>query len=140
MGDSADSSKEPGQGVPPMAPAQDLYVASSLANFFEAGWSVQVLVGDATQAQYEASRITRPEAEQHLRHMAEIARALPHEVRAQMPKLDWQSWMELGEHLPPRNAHDRALVWTAITAWLPDSGATLRRYRRQLPALWRFKL
>lgn len=121
-------------------PGSDLYVASLLANFFEAGWSVQVLVGDADQAQYEASRLARPEAEKHLRHMSDIARALPEDVRAQMPKVDWQNWVDLGDYLPPQDAHARALVWAAISAWLPPDGAALRRYRRQLPDLWRFKL
>lgn len=117
-----------------------MYVASLLANFFEAGWAIQVLVGDANQQQYENSRIARPEVEKHLRDMAQTASALPEDVRAQMPKVDWQSWMELGEHLPPQDAHARALVWTAIHAWLPPAGLELRRYRQQLPQLWRFKL
>jgi uncharacterized protein with HEPN domain len=121
-------------------PSNDLYVASLLANFFEAGWSIQVLVGDADQAQYEASRLARPAVEKHLRHMADFAAALPEHVRVQMPKVDWQNWVELGEHLPPRDARDRALVWTAIHAWLPPDGQALRRYRRQLPDLWHFKL
>lgn len=120
--------------------ADALFVASSLANFFEAGWSIQVLVGDADRAQYEASRLARPESERHLAHMAEIAAALPPAVRAQMPKVDWESWIEIGQHLPPRTAHDRALVWTAISVWLPEAGAVMRRYRRQLPGLWRFRL
>jgi uncharacterized protein with HEPN domain len=122
------------------ATASDLYVASLLANFFEAGWAVQVLVGDANQAQYEASRLTRPAAEKHLRTMTDTARALPEAVREQMPKVDWQSWEELGAYLPPRDANSRHMVWTAIDAWLPPAGLELRRYRRQMPALWRFKL
>jgi uncharacterized protein with HEPN domain len=129
-----------GAGASAFMPSSDLYVASMLANFFEAGWSVQVLVGDADQAQYEASRLARPEAEKHLRHMSEIARALPEDVRAQMPKVDWQCWSDLGDYLPPRDAHARSLVWTAIHAWLPPDGQAMRRYRRQLPQLWRFKL
>jgi len=122
------------------ATANDLYVASLLANFFEAGWAVQVLVGDANQAQYEASRLARPAVEKHLRTMADTARALPDSVRERMPKVDWQSWEELGAYLPPRDHAARALVWTAIDAWLPPAGLELRRYRRQLPQLWRFKL
>lgn len=117
-----------------------LYVASLLGNFFEAGWAIQVLVGDADQAQYEASRLARPEVEKHLRSMADTARDLPEDVRAQMPRVDWESWIALGEHLPPRDARARALVWTAIDAWLPPAGLELRRYRRQLPQLWRFEL
>jgi uncharacterized protein with HEPN domain len=115
-----------------------LYVSSLLANFFEAGWSIQVLIGDADQAQYESSRLARPEVEKHLRQMVGIAEALPEHVRMQMPKVDWQSWMDLSAHVPPQNAHDRALVWTAINVWLPPDGQALRRYRRQLPELWRF--
>lgn len=118
----------------------DLYVASLLANFFEAGWAIQVLVGDATQAQYDASRLTRPKAEKHLREMVETARSLPLVLRQQMPKVDWQSWVELGDYLPPQDARARALVWTAIDMWLPTAGRELRLYRRQLPQLWRFTL
>ena len=120
--------------------ANDLYVASLLAGFFEAGWSIQVLLGDADQAQFEHSRLARPQIEVHLKRMSDIARTLPADVRASMPKVDWESWAELGAHLPPRTAHDRALVWTAIDAWLPPDGAALRRYRRELPELWRFRL
>ncbi len=121
-------------------PLNDLYAASLLKGFFEAGWSIQVLLGDADRAQYEQSRLARPRIEMHLQHMADAARALPAVVKAQMPKVDWQSWAELGEHLPPRTSHDRDLVWTAIEAWLPPAGAALRRYRKDLPELWRFKL
>lgn len=123
-----------------MSTASDIYVASLLANFFEAGWAIQVLVGDAGRRQYETSRLARPEVEKHLRNMAASARALPEDVREQMPKVDWQSWAELGDFLPPKNAHARDLVWTAIDVWLPQTGLELRRYRRRLPALWRFTL
>lgn len=137
-GSEGDSRSLPADAQP--QPAGDLYVASLLNGFFESGWSVQVLLGDADQAQFESSRIARPEAEKHLKRMAEIARDLPEEVRALMPKVDWQSWIDLGEHLPPANARSRALVWTAISAWLPPAGSEMRRYRRQYPHLWRFKL
>lgn len=120
--------------------SNNLYIASLLANFFEAGWAIQVLVGDASRAQYEASRLARPEVEKRLRHMADTARDLPEDVRGQMPRVDWESWVELGEHLPPRDAQARALVWTVIDAWLPPAGQELRRYRRQLPELWRFEM
>jgi uncharacterized protein with HEPN domain len=120
--------------------SHDLYVASLLANFFEAGWAIQVLVSDANQAQYESSRLARPEVEKHLRHMAEIARSLPEDARQQMPKVDWDSWMELADIVPPQDARQRALVWAVIHAWLPVTGQELRRYRRQLPQLWSFKL
>lgn len=122
----------------PSAPA--MYIASLLANFFEAGWSIQVLLGDMNRSQYEASRLARPTIERHLRTMSDSARALPAEVREQMPRVDWQSWEELGDYVPPRDEHARALVWTALESWLPPAGAELRRYRRQLPALWRFQL
>jgi uncharacterized protein with HEPN domain len=141
MSDAADNpSPSSSGGTAARQPSGDLYVASLLASFFEAGWAIQVLVGDADQAQFEASRLARPEAEKHLRAMSDIARALPEPVRVQMPKVDWQSWMDLGDYLPPRDAHARALIWTAIDAWLPPAGLELRRYRRQLPQLWRFKL
>ncbi|MBH1957674.1 MAG: hypothetical protein I8H70_03190 [Burkholderiales bacterium] len=117
-----------------------LYVASLLANFFDAGWAIQVLVGDASQAQYQASRLARPEVEKYLGIMANSARDLPEDVRRQMPRVDWESWMALAEHLPPRDAKARALVWTVIEAWLPPAGQELRRYRRQLPQLWRFEM
>lgn len=120
-------------------PSGDLYVASLLASFFEAGWSVQVLVGDADQAQYESSRLARPEVEKHLATMSAIARSLPEDVRDLMPKVDWQGWMDLGDYLPPHDAQARALVWTVIEAWLPPAGRELRRYRQQLPQLWSFK-
>jgi len=106
--------------------AADLYVASLPVDFFEAGWSVQVLVGDAGREQYEASRLTRPAAERHLRTMADSAAALPLALRERMPKVDWQSWEELGASLPPRDAAACALVWAVIEVWLP--------------ALWRFKV
>ncbi len=120
--------------------SDQLVVSSLLKSFFEAGWAIQVLLGDATRQTYEASRITRPQAEQHLRTMVDVAGALPDEVRARMPLMDWDSWVELGQHLPPHSAHDRDLLWTAISVWLPPAGAVMRRYRRDLPELWRFQL
>lgn len=121
-------------------PAAELYVASLLANFFEAGWAIQVLVGDASRAQYEASRLARPAVEQHLRTMTRSAQALPPAVREHMPKVDWQSWGELGALLPPRDEAARTMVWTVIDAWLPPAGRELRFYRRQLPWLWQFRI
>jgi len=123
-----------------MSTTGDLYVASLLAGFFEAGWSVQVLVGDADRQQFEASRLARPKVEKHLKAMSDAARAMPDDIKARMPKVDWQSWIDLGDYLPPKNERARALVWTAIEAWLPPAGAALRRYRRQMPELWAFKL
>ena len=123
-----------------MSTTGDLYVASLLAGFFEAGWSVQVLVGDSDRQQFEASRLARPKVVKHLKTMSDTARALPDDIKARMPKVDWQSWVDLGDYLPPRNERARALVWTAIEAWLPPAGAALRRYRHQMPELWQFKL
>ncbi len=121
------------------ATASEIYVASLLANFFEAGWSVQVLLGDMTRPQYEASRLARPAIQKHLRTMATTAASLPPDVRDQMPKVDWQSWEDLGDHLPPRCPADRDLVWTVLEHWLPPEGRELRRYRQQLPQLWRYR-
>jgi len=121
------------------ATANEIYVASLLAGFFEAGWSVQVLLGDMDRAQYEASRLARPAIQKHLRTMATTAASLPGDVREQMPKVDWQSWEDLGEHLPPRSPADRDLVWTVLEHWLPPQGGELRRYRQQLPGLWRYR-
>lgn len=121
------------------AGATDIYAASLLANLFEAGASIQVLFGDIDRAQYEASRLTRPEIERLLRVMIDTVAALPDSVRERMPEVDWQSWEELGAHLPPRSAADRGLVWSALSTWLAPTGSTLRRYRRQLPALWQVR-
>lgn len=123
-----------------MSTAPAIFTASLLANFFEAGWSIQVLLSDMDRVQYEASRLARPHIERHLKTMSDSARALPEDVRHLMPRVDWQSWEELGEHLPVRNDADQTLVWVAIRDWLPPAGAELRRYRRQLPDLWRFQL
>lgn len=120
--------------------SQALVTAALLAGFFEAGWSIQVLVGDADRATFEASRIARPQAQQHLQRMSTLAARLPEDVRERMPRVDWQAWIDLGAHLPPRDLRDRTLVWVAISAWLPPTGSELRRYRRLLPQLWRFRL
>jgi uncharacterized protein with HEPN domain len=69
--------------------SDNLYVAALLANFFEAGCSIQILVGDTSQKQYESSRLTRPEVEKHMSIMTDSARSLPDEVRKLMPKVDW---------------------------------------------------
>ncbi len=117
---------------------QQLYVASLLANFFEAGGSIQVLLGDMDRAQYEASRLARPEIERHLKTMADSAQALPDEVRAQMPKVDWPAWAALATLVPPCDEAARAQVWTVLSRWLPPAGLELRRYRARLPGLWAF--
>ena len=67
-----------------------MLTAALLANFFDAGWAIQVLVSDMDSHQYFASRLARPEIEKHLRTMVNSAKALPPEVRAQMPMVDWQ--------------------------------------------------
>lgn len=117
---------------------QQLFVASLLANFFDAGWAIQVLLGDMDRTQYEASRLARPEIERHLRTMADSAQALPEEVRALMPKVDWAAWAALAARLPPQDDAARAKVWTVISVWLPPDGQALRAYRARLPEWWRF--
>jgi len=124
--------------TPPPGSMQQLYVASLLANFFDAGWAIQVLVSDMDRAQYEASRLARPEIERHLRAMADSAQALPEEVRTLMPKVDWAAWAALGARLPPKDDAARAQVWTVISVWLPPDGQALRGYRARLPEWWRF--
>lgn len=122
------------------AGASELYVAALLGNFFDAGASVQVLLGDMDRTQYENSRLARPAILAHLGVMVDTVRALPAAVRDQMPEVDWQAWEDLGLHLPPRSEGDRRLVWIALSAWMPATGRLLRRYRRQLPALWQYRL
>ncbi|WP_018412278.1 ribonuclease HepT family protein [Methyloversatilis thermotolerans] len=117
-----------------------MLTAALLANFFEAGWSVQVLLGDMDRSQYLSSRLARPQIEKHLRTMAETAGALPEEIRRQMPNVDWASWAALASALPPNNAARMDRVWTAITEWLPPTGLAMRQYRFRMPELFAFRL
>lgn len=117
-----------------------MLTAALLANFFEAGWSIQVLLGDMDRGEYLSSRLARPAIERHLRTMADTARALPEDVRQQMPKVDWDAWAGLASALPPNNAERMARVWTAITEWLPPTGLHLRQYRFRMPDLFAFKV
>lgn len=119
--------------------AQQIFNASLLTGFFEAGWSIQVLLGDMDRRQYEASRLARPEIERHLLTMSNCARDLPPDLRARMPRVDWSAWVELASSLPPVKDLDRAKIWTVISEWLPPAGAEMRRYRAQMPELWAFK-
>jgi len=117
-----------------------MYVAALLANFFDAGHSVQVLLGDMDRAQYFASRLARPTIEKHLRTMSETAAALPTETRDQLAKVDWQAWIDLGPMLDCSTPDKRDAVWIAIEKWLPPAGLYLRQYRAKLPELFAFKL
>lgn len=125
---------------PPGDTMQRMVVASLLANFFDAGGAIQVLLGDMDRRQYEASRLARPEIERHLRTMADSAAALPEDVRAQMPRVLWADWAGLAALLPPRDEATRMRLWQVLSEWLPPAGAALRRYRARLPALWAFRL
>lgn len=116
-----------------------LFTAALLANFFEAGWSIQVLVGDMDRKQYFASRLARPEIEKHLRTMVDSAKSLPPEVREQMPKVDWEAWVELEPALACSTETQRDLVWVVIEKWLPPTGHHLRQYRSQRPELFAFR-
>lgn len=119
---------------------QRMVVASLLANLFEAGWSIQVLLGDMDRRQYEASRLARPEIERHLQTLADSAAALPDAVRAQMPRVRWADWAGVANLLPPRDEAARARVWQVLSEWLPPAGAELRRCRARLPEVWSFRL
>jgi len=96
-----------------------MLTAALLANFFDAGWAIQVLVSDMDSHQYFASRLARPEIEKHLYTMIASAKALPPEVRAQMPMVDWPAWITLEDALPCTDETRRQRVWTAIENWLP---------------------
>lgn len=117
-----------------------LHVPALLANFFDAGWSIQVLLGDMDQRQFLASRIARPEIERHLRVMAHSARALPAEVKAELDRVDWAAWDALEAAVGGDTPADRHAVWIALETWLPPTGARLREYRARKPALFRFSV
>lgn len=117
-----------------------MLTAALLANFFDAGWAIQVLVSDMDSHQYFASRLARPEIEKHLRTMIASAKALPPEVRAQMPMVDWPAWITLEDTLPCTDETQRQRVWTAIENWLPPTGRHLRQYKQQMPELFVFRL
>jgi len=117
-----------------------MLTAALLANFFDAGWAIQVLVSDMDSHQYFASRLARPEIEKHLHTMIASAKALPPEVRAQLPMVDWPAWIALEDALPSANETQRQRVWTAIENWLPATGRHLRQYKHQMPELFAFRL
>lgn len=117
-----------------------MLTAALLANFFEAGWSIQVLLSDMDRNGYLSSRLARPRIERHLLTMAETARALPENVRRQMPNVDWEAWADLASALPPNTAMKMDRVWTAIAEWLPPTGFHLRQYRSRMPELFAFKV
>jgi uncharacterized protein with HEPN domain len=117
-----------------------MLTAALLANFFDAGCAIQVLLSDMDSSQYFASRLARPEIEKHLRTMINSAKALPPEVRAQLADVDWPAWIALADALPPVNATQRQHVWTALDKWLPVTGRQLRKYKHQLPELFAFRL
>ncbi|WP_085314786.1 hypothetical protein [Derxia lacustris] len=117
-----------------------MYVAALLANFFEAGHAIQVLMGDITREQYFASRLARPSIQKHLRTMADSAAALPPETRELLAKVDWQGWIDLGEMLDCSTPDKRDAVWIALEKWLPPAGLYLRQYRARYPELFTFKI
>lgn len=118
----------------------DMLTAALLANFFDAGWAIQILVSDMDSYQYFASRLARPEIEKHLRTLVNSAKALPPEVRAQLPMVDWTAWIALEDALPSANETQRQRIWIAIENWLPATGRHLRQYKHQMPELFAFRL
>jgi uncharacterized protein with HEPN domain len=119
---------------------QNIYAAGLLANFFESGGAVQVLIGDMDQAQYFASRLTRREIERHLRIMNETAAALPEDVRAQLSVVNWQAWIDLSAALPCDSRVQKDIVWHALETLVPITGYHLRHYKAKLPELFRFNV
>ncbi|WP_345534676.1 hypothetical protein [Viridibacterium curvum] len=117
-----------------------LYAAGLLANFFDAGWSVQILMGDMDRAQYFASRLTRREIKKHLRIMIDTVSLLPVDVREQMPAINWQAWRELGAALPCLSRAQKDTVWYALETLVPITGYHLRQYRAKLPDLFAFRM
>ena len=119
---------------------QNIYAAGLLANFFESGGAVQVLIGDMDSEQFFASRLTRREIERHLRIMVETASALPAEVRAQLSVVNWQAWIDLEAALPCLSRVQREIVWHALETLTPITGYHLRQYKAKQPELFRFSL
>ncbi|GAB4063128.1 hypothetical protein GCM10028811_34980 [Uliginosibacterium sediminicola] len=118
----------------------NIYAAGLLANFFESGWAIQVLIGDMDRAQYFASRLTRAEIKRHLRIMVDMAVALPEEVSAQMPLVNWQAWRELDAALPCLSRAQKDVVWFTLETLVPVTGYHLRQYKAKLPELFSFSL
>lgn len=116
-----------------------MYVAALLANFFEAGHAIQILIGDMTREQYFRSRLTRREIEKQLAAMIATAAELPEAVKKELSDVDWQAWIDLTPMLDCSTREKRDAVWTAIEEWLPPTGFHLRRYRWSKPGLFEFK-
>lgn len=117
----------------------NIYAAALLANFFESGWAIQVLIGDVDREQYFASRLTRREIKRHLCIMVETAAALPVEVREQLSNVNWQAWIDLAASLPCLSRAEKDVVWNALETLVPVSGSHLRQYKAKLPQLFSFK-
>jgi uncharacterized protein with HEPN domain len=118
----------------------NIYAASLLANFFEAGWAIQVLIGDMDRQQYFASRLTRREIRRHLGIMVETAAALPDEVREKTSDVAWQTWVELEASLDCQTRKQKDAVWAALETLVPVTGFYLRQYKARQPELFSFKL
>jgi uncharacterized protein with HEPN domain len=115
-----------------------VYVAAILGNFVEACRAIQILIGDTDRDAYFSSHLTRREIERHLRIMVDSAKALPAEVREQLPKVDWDDWVGLESSLSCSTLDRQDAVWEALSSWLPITGHYMWQYRQKLPALFRF--
>ncbi|WP_424192062.1 hypothetical protein ACMYR3_11345 [Ampullimonas aquatilis] len=120
--------------------AGKLLTAALLNNFFDAGWAIQVLVGDMDMPQFLSSRLARPEMEKHLQVMVDSAKALPEPVCELMPKVDWASWAELDGAIGSPLPEQQTRVWEAIDQWLPPTGHYLNQYRARMSELFTFRL
>ena len=109
--------------------------AALLGLMRQLGLDIITLTEELGESEFFASRITRMETLKLLSNMAKTVSDIPADVRAQLPQIDWATWMALPEKLA-RPVQHPFQIWVAIRELTPMTVQQLNDYKRTQPKLF----
>jgi hypothetical protein len=115
-----------------------MLTAATLRLIEETGEDILVLVELIEEAEFRRSRLTKAEVRRKLQALGDLLEALPPEVRAAMPEVDWAGWRALSPELQAGGAGGDEAAWFAARSLVPATLSWLRVYRRAEPALFAY--
>ena len=127
---------------PPYLPSPDanvgqhVWLAGVLGNAQDAAVAVLRCRTGSEQDEFFASRALCQAGIQALATLQQSVAALPAEIRRELGGVDWESWQNLDEFMPPITAHRRDQVWEAMGGLASSLLMGLQRLRRRTPSLF----
>lgn len=101
-----------------------------------AGEAVLTLTETVDEAEFRRSRLMRPEVQRQLLVMADTLGAMPPEVLAAMPEIDWDGWRSHRRLFASDGPERDEALWFGVQSLVPATLNWLRVYKPSQPELF----